>query len=153
MQIVLRVATPEDAVAIAELYLAARKRLEPTIPLVHDDEDVRRWISHRLLPESDVEVAELGKRLVGMMALSRADGVGWIDQLYLDPAMTGRGIGSRFVASAKARYGPPLRLYTFRVNVGACRFYERHGFIVIRTGDGSDNEEGLPDVLYEWAGE
>ena len=31
------------------------------------------------------------------------------------------------------------------------RFYERHDFRILELGDGSGNEEGCPDVLYEWA--
>jgi ribosomal protein S18 acetylase RimI-like enzyme len=44
----------------------------------------------------------------------------------------------------------PIRLYTFQENDGARRFYERHGFRAIEFGDGSNNEENCPDVLYEW---
>jgi len=45
---------------------------------------------------------------------------------------------------------PPIRLYTFRDNHAARAFYEHHGFVAIGFGDGSGNEEGCPDVLYEW---
>ena len=43
----------------------------------------------------------------------------------------------------------PIRLYTFQANVGARRFYERHGFVAIEFTDGHANEERCPDVLYE----
>jgi len=36
------------------------------------------------------------------------------------------------------------------VNVQTLRFYERHGFVQIWTGDGSDNDEGQPDVRLAW---
>ena len=49
-----------------------------------------------------------------------------------------------------ARRPDGLSLYTFQVNDGARRFYERHGFVVAALGDGSDNEEGQPDIRYEW---
>lgn len=34
---------------------------------------------------------------------------------------------------------------------GARRFYERHGFVVVDATEG-DNEEGAPDVCYQWLG-
>jgi len=45
----------------------------------------------------------------------------------------------------------PIRLYAFQQNAGARRFYERFGFLPIEWSDGSRNEEGCPDVLYELA--
>lgn len=42
-----------------------------------------------------------------------------------------------------------LRLWTFGKNVKARAFYERHGFRLIRTTNGSGNEEREPDALYE----
>ena len=35
-------------------------------------------------------------------------------------------------------------------NVGAQRFYERHGFVEIDRTDGRRNEERAPDILYAW---
>jgi ribosomal protein S18 acetylase RimI-like enzyme len=51
---------------------------------------------------------------------------------------------------AKEREPEQLDLYTFQPNAGARRFYERHGFAAVEFGDGSDNEERVPDVLYRW---
>ena len=44
----------------------------------------------------------------------------------------------------------PIRLYTFQQNSGSRRFYERHGFGLLRLTDGKDNEERCPDALYEF---
>ena len=74
-----------------------------------------------------------------------------LDHLYIRPGRTGRGIGSRFVGLAKSLRPARLDLYTFQVNGGARRFYERHGFVAIWFGDGSANEERQPDVRYHWA--
>ena len=32
------------------------------------------------------------------------------------------------------------------------RFYERHAFEAVERTDGSDNEEGAPDIRYVWSG-
>jgi hypothetical protein len=46
-----------------------------------------------------------------------------------------------------------MRLYAFQRNTRARGFYERRGFVAVEFGDGSGNEEGEPDVLYQWTPE
>lgn len=73
-----------------------------------------------------------------------------VEQLYVAPGRTGEGIGSRLLGLAKEKRPDGLHLYTFQVNAGARRFYERNGFRVVELNDGSNNEEGQPDVRYAW---
>jgi len=150
--VVLRPATAADAGAVADLYLASRRTFLPFAPLAHAEADVRVWIRDVLLPGGGVLLAVGEAVVVGMLATARdAEGVAWIDQLYLAPGHTGQGIGRRLLESALAKLSRPVRLYTFQANAGARRFYERHGFVPIAFGDGSGNEEGVADVLYELA--
>ncbi len=150
MEIVCRAATAADAARVAQVYLASRHRFLPFAPLAHTDSEVRRWVADHLVPSGGVTVACRDGVVVAMMALSRDAEAGWIDQLYLDPSCVAHGIGTRLVEHAKRALGAPVRLYTFQANEGALRFYERHGFRPLAFGDGSGNEEGCPDVLYEW---
>jgi GNAT superfamily N-acetyltransferase len=114
---------------------------------VHSEEEVRAWFDEVVLATREVWVAEDGEAIVGLLVL--ADD--WIDQLYVEPNVTGQGIGGELMAVAKRERPEALRLWTFEANVGARRFYERHGFAEVATTTG-DNEEGAPDVRYEWAG-
>ena len=142
----LRPATATDATQIAELYLASFKATYD-FPLAHTDDQVRRWIAEVLLPTHEVWVAASREgSILGMMALSSD----MLDQLYVAPAWTGRGIGSHLVELAKRRRPGGLDLYTFQVNRNARGFYQRRGFIEVSVGDGSANEEGQPDVRYAW---
>lgn len=150
VDVLFRAATAADAADVAEVYLASRRRFLPFAPLAHSDAEVRRWIADHLVPSGGVTVACRDGKIVGMMAVSRDAEAGWIDQLYLDPSSVARGIGARLVERAKRELGAPIRLYTFQANEAALRFYERHGFRTLAFGDGSGNEEGCPDVLYEW---
>lgn len=150
MDTILRVATSADVPAVAEVYLASRKAFFPFAPLVHADDEVRQWIADLLSRSSHVIVAEADAVIMGVMALSRNEDCGWLDQLYLHPTAVGRGIGTRLLDYAKRELGPPIRLHTFQANAGARRFYERHGFTALAFGDGLANEEKCPDVLYEW---
>jgi ribosomal protein S18 acetylase RimI-like enzyme len=149
MNIVLRSASGADAVGIADVFLDSRKALLPFLPIVHPDAEVREWIRTVVLPESRVLVAQLGEEIVGMCVTAQGQGCGWIEHLYVHPEMISRRIGSMLLASALEGLPRPVRLYTFAENERARRFYEHHGFVAIQFGDGSGNEEGHPDVLYE----
>jgi ribosomal protein S18 acetylase RimI-like enzyme len=96
-----------------------------------------------------VSVATFEEHVIGVLAVSHAHGVNWIDQLYVAPEYCGRGVGSQLLKAALSSLSRPIRLYTFQQNVGARRFYELHGFLPIQMSDGSGNEERCPDVLYE----
>jgi RimJ/RimL family protein N-acetyltransferase len=148
--IIFRPATLSDAEAVSDVYLASRKHFLPYAPLAHTVSEVREWIATNLIPTTEVTVAIQAGQIVGMVSLSRYETTGWIEHLYLLPQAVGQGIGTQLLALAKTRLGSPIRLYTFQPNAKARRFYERHGFQAIAFGDGSGNEEGCPDVLYEW---
>ncbi|KPF67955.1 hypothetical protein IP84_12025 [beta proteobacterium AAP99] len=151
----IRAAKPADAARIADIYLASRRTLVAFAPLAHPDDDVRVWIATVLLPAGGVRVAVAHGRVLAFCATSvetpvaGAAAQAWIDHLYLDPDAVGQGIGRALLAAALGDLPRPVRLYTFAQNTGARRFYERHGFVAIEFGDGSGNEEGCPDVLYE----
>lgn len=143
----LRRAGSADAAAVAEVWLRSFAAALPTVTRAHGDDEVRAWVRDVLLAGSETWVAVADDIVVGLMTL----GEGWIDQLYLDPAWRGRGIGDRLVALAKQRCPGGLQLWTFQVNGRAGRFYERHGFVAVERTDGSGNEEREPDVRYVWA--
>jgi len=143
-----RLAQPEETRAVADLYLRARHAAVPAIPPpAHDDHDVHHWFATVVMPEREVWVVD-GPGDTGIVALMVLDG-DWVDQLYVHPEWTGRGVGSALLDQAKARRPDGLQLWCFQSNTGARRFYERHGFDAVETTEG-DNEEGAPDVRYKW---
>ena len=146
----VRAATVGDADAVADVYLRSRRELVACAPLVHSDEDVRDWIRRQLIPAGRTRVAVADGLVIGLLAVSSGTDCSWIDQLYLLPAWVERGIGSRLLDLAQKELPSPIRLYTFQCNERARRFYERRGFKAIAFGAGSGNEEGCPDILYEW---
>ncbi|MCU1491664.1 MAG: hypothetical protein JWM85_3069 [Acidimicrobiaceae bacterium] len=144
----IRRAVPADADAISALWLWSRQSSEPAIPPpVHSAEEVREWFASIVLRERPTWVAENEGEIVALLVLED----GRIDQLYVAPSRTGQGLGSRLVDLAKEQHPAGLDLWTFESNLGARRFYERHGFVAIsRTQD--DNEERAPDIRYHWSG-
>jgi GNAT superfamily N-acetyltransferase len=142
----VRRAVQADAAMVAEVWLRSRRAAVPSIPApVHSDDDVRHWFATVVLPAQEVWVAEHDGEIVALLVLEP----GWVEQLYVDPAFTGRGLGSRLLDLARERNPTGLELWTFQANTGARRFYKRHGFIPVATTDG-DNEEGAPDIRYCW---
>ena len=81
---------------------------------------------------------------IAFIAFSESD----VSQLYVDIRFQGKGLGSALLNLAIEQSSGSLKVRTFEVNENARRFYEKHGFVAI--GGDSDNEEGLPDILYEW---
>jgi GNAT superfamily N-acetyltransferase len=145
---VIRRGDSADARAAADLWLRARRAALGAIPApVHADEDVRGWFASHVVADCELWLALEDGELVGILVLEDD----WVDQLYVDPACTGRGIGARLLDVAKRERPGGLRLWTFASNDGARRFYERHGFVE-RDRTGGDNEEGAPDILYGWGG-
>lgn len=140
--ILLRQAIASDAAAIAIMMRASLNAFD-WMPVLHTPEEDLFFVRDILLPNQQVTAAVTGGKIVGFIAVNGE----WVEQLYLDPAWTGRRIGSRLLAQATA--GMHLvKLHCFQANTGARRFYERHGFRAEALGDGSTNEEGLPDILY-----
>lgn len=144
----LRCATGADADAVATVLIASRRAFLPFAPSAHPDDDVRRWVCEQLIPNERVTVWAVADRVVAVLAISPPGTDTWIRQLFVLPGWTGQGIGQRMLAWAHAQLAPPVRLWTFQANIGARRFYERHGYRVETLTDGQDNEERCPDVLY-----
>ena len=118
----------------------------PYLPELHSEEDTRRWFRDVVLVRDDVYAAEADGQVVGFVAL----GPELVEHLYVRPEYQRRGIGARLLGLAKQRRPKGFRLYVFQRNEAARGFYERHGLRLVALGNGSENEEGEPDALYEW---
>ena len=140
----IRRARPEDAGAIAALFRRSYGTLT-FLPTLHTPDEDRRHFAG-LMTKAELWVAEEDDRLLGFAAL--AGDV--LELLYVHPHVHGRGIGTALLEQAKRRRPQGLRLWVFQANVGARRFYERHGCHLVELTDGSGNEERMPDALYEW---
>jgi len=141
-EVTLRRATNSDAAAIARLMQAALGSFS-WMPVIHTPAEDLAFIRDIVLPRQQVTVAEVDKAIVGFIAASGD----WVEQLYLDPDWMGQGIGNRLLTQATAAL-PVVKLHCFQSNTGARRFYERHAFRAEAFGDGTTNEEGLPDIFY-----
>ena len=140
---VIRRATTDDAEAVGLIFLSTRDRMAYLPPIPDEDRPkLGRWIVER----GKVWVSEEDRQIVGFLGL-QGDLVG---HLYVAPEAQDSGIGSGLLDHAKRLRPDGLALWVFQKNMGARRFYERHGFRLVRLTDGADNMEREPDALYEW---
>ena len=152
--LLLRPAEPTEAGLLAELHLAARAAAVPAMPPpVHPLEETREWMASRLAGSHELWVAEEDGAVVGYLAVSATGPQEWLDDLYVAPGRTGRGIGSALLDLAKALRSDGFSLWVFVSNEGARRFYRRHGLVEVEVTDGAGNEERAPDVRMTWAGD
>ncbi|MCC5803578.1 GNAT family N-acetyltransferase [Rossellomorea vietnamensis] len=110
----------------------------------HSVESHLHFLTGILPEEFTIDLAMAEGKVVGMAAYNETE----IGQLYIHVEYQGFGIGQMLLDKAKAMSSGRLSLYTFEVNHNARKFYEKNGFVVI--GRGHENEENLPDILYEW---
>lgn len=141
---VIRLAEPADAPAIAALYKDIR---EDTVPTIHDLPSTTAWIRDHRIARGTSWVLVQDEEIIGWLDVEGQD----LDQLYLKRGHQGRGLGLQLLNHAKALSPVGLELYTFQVNQGARRFYQREGFQEVAWGDGSQNEESAPDVKLKWS--
>jgi GNAT superfamily N-acetyltransferase len=142
----LRPARPEDAEAIAEVFVAARAGMTY---LPHDPVGMRDYVVSVLVHELEVWVAEEDGRVAAFAALEPE----MLEHLYVAPGEQGHGLGTALLAHVKTLRPEGFTFWVFQRNAGARRFYERHGCVLVRETDGAANMEREPDALYEWLGE
>ncbi|MEO8305644.1 MAG: GNAT family N-acetyltransferase [Betaproteobacteria bacterium] len=137
-----------EADATATMFIASRRAMLPGLLEPHTEVETRTWMRDTVFARHSVRLAEVDGEIVGFASRDGA----WLMNLYVKPGWTGKGIGSRLLTTMlenAAISTPVLRLFTYARNDGARRFYERHGFALVATGDGTGNEEHEPDVRYE----
>jgi ribosomal protein S18 acetylase RimI-like enzyme len=142
----IRRVRPEDANAIAETFTAAFETLLTFLPDLHTRDEHRHFITEIVPVDHEIWVAEDEGRVVGLAAIGKST----LGHIYVHPDFQGRGLGTALLDKTKELRPSGFTLWTFPANEQACRFYERRGLRAIEYGDGSGNEEGVPDVRYEW---
>lgn len=146
-KISVRLADAADAAEIATIHMTSRAATMPYLgPQRHTHDEVTRWTEDVVLKECRVWVAVRGAEILGYAALED----GMLEHLYLRPAVRRQGIGTLLLGEVQRHSPEGVSLHVFQQNTDARAFYERHGFTVIATTDGSGNMEKLPDMTLRW---
>jgi len=145
----IRLLAPDEVEACAAMWRRSRFDAQPWLEerLGYSPEDDLAFFRNTLLEACQVWIALRGAVIVGMLALAP----GKIEQLFVEPAQQGSGVGSALLDHAKAREPAGLKLFTHQRNERARVFYEQRGFQAVAFGT-SPAPESEPDVEYRWPG-
>ncbi|MCA1699849.1 MAG: GNAT family N-acetyltransferase [Actinobacteria bacterium] len=150
-EISVRDATPADARAIARVGRVAFPRAhagildEGTICAVVEQAyaapALRRCIEG-CAKDRDAQflVAQRQGEVVGYLYFDTVGGGPELHQIYVDPRLTGTGIGATLIGELHRRLSPGSSyiLMVAAANHGALRFYARHGFVEEARVDGRE---------------
>jgi GNAT superfamily N-acetyltransferase len=143
----IRLAEVADAAAVARVHVASRLATMPYLPpQKRSHEQVTDWVRDILFRICRVWVAVRDGEILGYAALEGD----MLEDLYLRPDALRQGIGTLLLDVVRRQSPAGVSLHVFEQNTGARAFYERHGFAVLDTNDGSRNMENLPDLTLRW---
>ena len=112
----------------------------------HAPESASEQAMRERIENGSVFVSKNQGETEGFVAFSN----GYLDCLYLMPEVRNKGLGKVLLQRAKESNPRGLGLWVLEKNQDARRFYAREGFVETARGDGSDNEENLPDIRMDW---
>jgi GNAT superfamily N-acetyltransferase len=137
MTIEIRRARPDEGRRLKEIAVAAKSFWG------YEPESVARWadqgdFSARRLTELNAFVAEAEGRAVGWCSVLPMGGSWWLEDLWVEPAWIGKGVGARLFrhAAAHARSLGGGRL-EWEAEPNAVGFYERMGSRYVRDSEPS----------------
>ena len=124
----LRPARPEDIPALARIAAVSYRRTFATLleRRTLGARDARYFARRFKRQRRRIRLASARGRVVGFSLITRRH----LDMLFVDPRLTGRGIGRRLLAACVC--SGVRTLECFRDNHEARRFYEREGWKVTR---------------------
>jgi len=108
----------------------------------YDVELVAAWAAGMTLPEEPI-LAERGGRVVGWASVERRGDVLWLEDLWVEPAAMGQGVGRELFERAQARGAGCVRM-EWEADPNAVPFYEHLGATYVRDSEPSEWGRVLP---------
>ena len=134
-----------DIAAISRVHRRACMVAYAFMNWSYSEEEVRDWYVEKI-SDWDWGLVTEDEGVVGFVATAGAR----LDQLFVEPAHQGRGIGTRLLTTALARMPPTVMLNVFEGNGPARRFYERRGFR--KVGRFLNETENAVELVYQRGG-
>lgn len=143
----LRPASPDDLEAIVQVHLEARHAAPMPAPAREDEVPAGlAWA----VAQGQVWVAlGAGDEVVGYARFTDT----WLEDLYVRPRAQRGGVGAALLEVVKQQVPDSFGLGVFEQNLPARRFYASQGLVELETSDGSDSDEGEPEVSVVWPGQ
>jgi GNAT superfamily N-acetyltransferase len=145
----IRPAEAGDVERLREITVAAKAHWG------HDLAWVKQWVAVGdfagvAVGRGEAWLAEVDGTIAGWSALQLGDEIAWLEDLWVDPAYMGRGVGRRlFVeAAARARTAGKPRL-EWEADLDAVGFYERMGGRKVRDSAVTELGRVLPVMALD----
>jgi GNAT superfamily N-acetyltransferase len=158
MDLTFRAARPGEIIEVIRVIRAAFtpyvRALGRDFPAEGSPQFAERWAQVTAeLERGDIFVALEDGRIVGAARTKPQEKDLYIDQLAVDPARQGTGVGSwmlqRIDEVARTRHLGGLSLNTAEMAVANVRLYQRHGFEIVRRGPPDHGMDAHPRVFME----
>jgi ribosomal protein S18 acetylase RimI-like enzyme len=107
---------------------------------------LRARVRKEVANEWSLYVADDAGQIAAMLALRLRDG--YLDQLFVDPAYHGRGVGKMLLQFTRKNLPDEIWLRCVKSNQKAWRWYEREGFVLEKEEPHPDH--GLMMRYYRW---
>lgn len=137
---------PRDLDAAARAANAACRQAYAYFGYNHPVAVTRTRLAEALAEGQRCFVPESDGVVVGILTLKPA----FIDRLFIAPVWQGLGFGTALIDFTKSLYPAGIELHCAQQNFGACRLYERHGFVPVTHL--IFEPLGIGDVVYRWPG-
>ncbi|NOI67108.1 GNAT family N-acetyltransferase [Vibrio sp. 99-8-1] len=150
MDISIKKANRRDISTIKDILTESRNEHLPYAPMRYSEKEIRYWVGEILLVKANVWLAIKNGIAIGVCACSDKGIDTWIEQLYIKPGYLQQGAGSKLLdVAVKQSKFKHIKVACFEQNIQAKNFYIKMGFKVKQQRDGSQNEEGLADLILE----
>jgi putative acetyltransferase len=143
--VIVRPAKPDDVPVLAGIAQQSYSSAFADIleEEVIDDHDIAFFMARFAHAWQRMLVSVAGNQLTGFLLMTDRH----IDMLFMDPAASGQGGGALLLQAAEERGAKSLEC--FRDNHGARRFYERHGWRIVREYERTFAGRSRGFVFYE----
>lgn len=147
LQVSVREYAEGDFEAVYATINEAAMAFRDTIPADrwHEPYMPREELSGEIASGVMFSCAVIEGRVIGVMGLQCKGDVDLIRHAYVVPQLQSRGIGAMLLEHLEALSGRPILIGTWRANVGAISFYERHGYKLV----GEDDRERLLRTYWQ----
>jgi N-acetylglutamate synthase-like GNAT family acetyltransferase len=137
----IRPGQPEDFEAMWDIINAAAQAYKGVIPedCWQDPYMSKEELAHEIKAGVNFWGYEEDRKLIGIMGLQEVQDVALIRHAYVQPKRQNKGVGGRLLIFLKNKTARPLLVGTWAAATWAIKFYEKHGFFLVK----EEEKEGL----------